>query len=154
MRYIKIKIIEYRDPAAYDALQQAGADLRELTESADVAKREADELDKLAKQSSLPADLELAEAEKAKARGIASLIIAARGKVKAASELHGKKAKAHKMVGTFGYQEIDTARMEAVRLLDDAGNPFPPDAVFGYEVVDANPPRPKWGTPDPVAPAA
>lgn len=154
MKYIKIKIIEFRDPAAYTALQQADAELRELVQAADAAQREAAEIEKLAKQSGLPADLELAESEKAKARGMASLLIGARGKVKAASELHGKKAKAHKMVGTFGYQEIDPARMEVVRLLDDAGQPFPTDAVFGYEVVDAEPPMPKWGIPDPVAQAS
>lgn len=56
------------------------------------------------------------------------------------------------MIGTLGYQEIDSARMEVVRLLDESGNPFPADAVFGYEVVDADPPMPNWGTADPVLP--
>lgn len=153
MIYIKIRIIECRDNAAYAALQQADADLRELAESADAAKREADEIEQLAKQSQAPADLEKAEAAKVRARALASTILTAREKVKLASEAHGKKARTHKMVGAFGYQEIDSVRMEVLRLLDEHGNPFPADAVFGYEVVDAQPPMPNWGIPDPIAPA-
>lgn len=149
MKYIKIKIVEFRDSAAYAVLQQADADLRELMAAADAAKREAAEIEHLAKESQAPADLEKAESAKARARALASSIITAREKVGIVSEAHGKKAKAHKMVGTFGYQEVDPARMEVVRLLDEAGNPFPADAVFGYEVVDAEPPMPTWGIPDP-----
>jgi hypothetical protein len=154
MKYILIKVIEYRDNQAYAELQQAAADLDELTKATDAHARQAAEIDKLAKASGLPGDTELAAAETGKARALASSLITARMKVSNASEAHSRKAKGHAKVGSFGYQEIDPVRMEVVRILDERGQPFPADAVFGYEVVDANPPRPKWGTPDPVAPAA
>jgi hypothetical protein len=154
MRYIKIKIIEFRDNQAYADLQQAAAELADLTNAADAQARQAAEIDKLAKASGLPGDAELAAAESGKAKAMASALITARMKVSNASEAHSRKAKGHAKVGSFGYQEIESGRMEVVRLLDERGQPFPPDAVFGYEVVDANPPMPKWGTPDPVAPAA
>jgi hypothetical protein len=65
-------------------------------------------------------------------------------KVHFASEAHTKAAFTHAKVGTYGYQEIETQKNEVVRLLDEAGNTFPADAVFGYEVVDDNPPPPAW----------
>lgn len=154
MRYIKIKIIEYRDNQAYADLQAAAAALNEITAATEAAKRNAEEIDKLAKLSGLPADIELAAAEAGKARAMASSLIVARMKVSNASENHARKAKGHAQVGTFGYQELDPVKLELVRLLDESGRPFPPEAVFGYEVVDADPPMPKWGTPDSVAPAA
>lgn len=154
MKYIKIKIVEYRDNQAYTDLQQAAAELTELTQTADAQARQAAEIDKLAKASGLPSDAELAAAEAGKARAMSSSLITTRMKVSYASEAHSRKAKAHAKVGTFGYQELTPDTLELVRLLDERGQPFPADAVFGYEVVDANPPIPKWGTPDPVAPAA
>ena len=154
MRYIKFRIVEYRDNQAYADLQAAAAELGDLTAQHDAATRNAAEIDKLAKASGLPGDAEIAAAEAGKARALASALIAARGKVSHASEVHSKKARGHAKVGTFGYQELTPDTLELVRLLDEQGKPFPPDAVFGYEVEDANPPMPKWGIPDPVAPAA
>ena len=159
MKYIKIKIIEYRDNQAYADLQAAAAELNDLTAQHDAAARNAAEIDKLAKASGLPADAEIAAAEAGKARALASALIAARGKVSHASEAHQRKARNPAKagtfgVGTFGYQELTPDTLELVRLLDEQGKPFPADAVFGYEVVDADPPMPKWGTPDPVAPTA
>lgn len=148
MKYIKIKFIEYRDNNVYADLQQADKELREITDSADTAKREAAEIEQLAKDSQSPADLEKAEAAKARARLFFSSIIIAREKLKVISESHTKQAKAHKKVGTFGYQEIDSSRMEVMRLLDEEGNLVPSNAVFCYEVVDSDPPMPGWGIPD------
>lgn len=153
MKYIKIKIIEHRDNQAYDDLQKAAAELNALAIEHDTATREAAEIEKLAKASGLPGDLETAAAATGKAKALASALIAARGKVSHASENHRKKALGHAKVGTFGYQELTPDTLELVRLLDEEGNPFPPDAVFGYEVVDAKPPLPVWARP-PVKPAA
>ena len=61
-----------------------------------------------------------------------------------ASENHTRKAKSHAKVGTFGYQKLDPVKLELVRLLDEQGKPFPPDAIFGYEIVDVEPPTPTF----------
>lgn len=148
MKYAKIKILECRDNAAFANLQQAAAELVELEHSAEDANRHADEIEKLAGRSHAPADLELAAGERAKANALASAILAARMKAKQASEMHRRMAFSHRMVGTFGYQEIDPIDSKVIRLLDEAGNPFPPDMVFGYDIADANPPFPAWGISD------
>ena len=148
MKYIRIRIIEHRDNVAYKTLQQAAADLNDMSAAADAANRQASDLENLAKQSQLPSDIDIAAGEKAKAKALASAIITARMKVQNASEHHSKMSTQNRLCGAFGYQEIDSSKMEVLRLLDEAGNPFPKDAVFGYEVVDAEPPMPIWGVPD------
>lgn len=150
MKYIKIKIVEYRDPQAYADLQQAATELSSLSASVDAVMRLANELDELAKQSQLPADLGLAASESANSKALASSLIAARMKVKHASEANSRKAFGHPKVGTFGYQEIDSSTMKVLAIKDDQGNPFPAGDVFGYEVADADPPMPAWGQPDQI----
>lgn len=148
MKYIKIKIVEYRDNTAHADLQQAAAELNQIITSADASRREATEIEDLAKQSNLASDIALAEAEKEKSGKLSSSVLAAKMKVKYLSQSSTKRAFDHAMVGTFGYQEIDSATMTVVRLLDESGQPYPRDAIFGYEVVDVEPPMPAWGIPD------
>ncbi len=148
MKYIKIKIIECRDNNAYSDLQRAAAELNDAITAAEAAERHAGELDALAQRSQSPSDINIANVERAKAQALVSALIGARMKVQQASECHRKNCRTHGLVGVFGYQEIETSKMEVQRLLDEAGNPFPADAVFGYEVVDADPPMPVWGIPD------
>ena len=74
MKYIKVRIIEYRDNQAYADLQAAAAELNELTAQHDAAARNAAAIDKLAKASGLPADIEIAAAEDGKARALASAL--------------------------------------------------------------------------------
>lgn len=149
MQYIKIRILEFRDNQAQADLNQVAVDFNRLVADADDAARLASEIEALAKRSQSPADLELAVSQRAAAQALASSMTTARMKVKHASEANAKRARTHMQTGTFGYQEIDPTKMEVVRLLDEAGNPFPAGAVFCYEVADAEPLMPSWGIPDP-----
>jgi hypothetical protein len=50
----------------------------------------------------------------------------------------------HKKVGTFGYQVLNDAGTEVVKIIDESGNDLPAKAVYAFEVVDDNPPLPSW----------
>jgi hypothetical protein len=50
----------------------------------------------------------------------------------------------HTMVGTFGYQVWNDAGTGVVKIVDDAGNDLPVEAVFSYDIVDDNPTPPAW----------
>ena len=50
----------------------------------------------------------------------------------------------HKKAGTFGYQVLNDAGTEVVKIVDEAGNDLPATAVYSYEVVDDDPPLPAW----------
>jgi len=62
----------------------------------------------------------------------------------AAAEAQARAASKHEKAGTFGYQVLDDAGTHDTRLVDDAGNDLPAQAVFSYEVVDDHPPLPRW----------
>lgn len=50
----------------------------------------------------------------------------------------------HKKVGTFGYQVLNDAGTEAVKIVDESGNDLPAQAVYAFEIVDPDPPLPEW----------
>lgn len=50
----------------------------------------------------------------------------------------------HPMVGTFGYQVLNDAGTEVMKIVDAAGNDLPEKAVYAYEVADNRPPLPAW----------
>lgn len=55
-----------------------------------------------------------------------------------------RAARAHKKVGTFGYQVLNEIGTVVEKLVDEAGNGLPAEAVFSYEVFDHHPPLPAW----------
>ncbi|HKQ25167.1 MAG TPA: hypothetical protein VJT81_12065 [Burkholderiales bacterium] len=61
-----------------------------------------------------------------------------------AAEAEQRAAGRHKTAGTFGYQVLNDAGTHVARLVDEAGNDLPAQAVFSYEVVDDHPPLPAW----------
>ncbi len=62
----------------------------------------------------------------------------------AAAEAEVRAAGKHAKAGTFGYQVLDDAGTHVTKIVDDAGNDLPAQAVFSYEVVDDRPPLPVW----------
>ena len=61
-----------------------------------------------------------------------------------AAKAEARSARAHKKVGTFGYQLLHPARTHIAMVVDEAGDYLPVQAVYSYEVVDENPPLPEW----------
>lgn len=62
----------------------------------------------------------------------------------AVAEVETQKATEHEKAGTFGYQIFNRAGTSIAMIVDEAGNHLPAKAVYTYEVVDENPPRPAW----------
>ena len=62
----------------------------------------------------------------------------------AASAAEIAAARAHKQVGTFGYQVLDETGSRVAMVVDEAGDYLPAQALYTYEVVDENPPPPEW----------
>ncbi|MCK7495190.1 MAG: hypothetical protein MZW92_31915 [Comamonadaceae bacterium] len=140
-----VKIIEYRDNQAYADLQQAAADLTELTQAYDAQARPGGR-DRLQPRQGLRPALAMPSWRRprpARARAMASSLITARMKVSNASEAHGRKAKEPcqgrrlRLSGNRSGPDGSGADPRRRR-----GRPFPADAVFGYEVVDDNPADP------------
>ncbi len=52
----------------------------------------------------------------------------------------------HEKAGTFGYQIFNKAGTYVAMIVNEAGEYLPVQAVYSYELVDENPPRPKWAT--------
>ena len=50
----------------------------------------------------------------------------------------------HKKVGTFGYQVLNSAGTEMIKIVDESGRDLPAEAVYAFEVVDTYPSRPAW----------
>lgn len=62
----------------------------------------------------------------------------------AAVEAEARAASKHEKAGTFGYQVFNDAGTHVTKIVDEAGNDLPAQAVFSYEVVDDHPPLPAW----------
>jgi hypothetical protein len=63
---------------------------------------------------------------------------------KAEFDAEARAAREHKKAGTFGYQVLNDAGTEAVKIVDDTGNDLVVDALIAHEVVDDDPPLPAW----------
>ncbi len=63
---------------------------------------------------------------------------------KVAADAEVRTARAHKKVGTFGYQVIDETGSRVAMVVDEDGDYLPAQAVYSFEVVDDNPPPPEW----------
>lgn len=162
MKYIKIIILEYRDSdksAEVLALNDAAKSANALRDQAASLSADAADLQKKidltkdpAARSQLDDLLSKSNTKLAKAQ---QQLAAASSVLQHASDTAQAARTTHKMVNTFGYQEIDDtnpAYMVVVRLTDEAGNTLSLKAQIGYAVLDDNPPMPSWGKPT-VAPA-
>jgi len=147
MQYIKIRILEWRDEASFNLLQKVGTQARAALEKAEAARGRASSLTaQLAKTDERLQQLH-DQTEAAAARSLAAQLTNEANALQAiadqASADNSKKRSTHKMCGTFGYQIVDeSGNVESI--VDEAGAPYPADAIYGYEVADANPPAPSW----------
>lgn len=153
-RYMKIRILDYRDGSA---ASQAAA-----LANADAAAREAHEnvlrQTKLVRAAKEKFDAAVGEAAKCEAtnqlRAAHEQLTALEIEANAKSVITTQASKAfitarttNSMCGKFGYQEIDDTdpkNHRVVALKDENGVPFADGEVVGYEIVDANPARPVW----------
>jgi len=62
----------------------------------------------------------------------------------AAPEAETRAASGDEKTGTFGYQVFNDGGTHVTKLVDEAGNDLPAQAVYSYEVVDDHPPLPEW----------
>lgn len=145
MRYMKIQITAWRDRATLRLTatqrQFAALDERELSIRQILADSETPQADAVDQQATNPELAQVSADRTALHDGEESLAKAAI----AASLMHSR-------VGSFGYQEINDEGTEMVSIRDEAGNLFPATALYEYEIVDRDPPMPKWGTPPPPPP--
>jgi hypothetical protein len=147
MKYIKIRILEWRDKDAFALLQKVGTQARAAQEKADAArgraKQMAAELAKTDERMQLPSDQTDAHAAAKLATQLTDEANALQVIADKASADNSKKSFTHKMCGTFGYQLVDDqGYVESI--VDEHGAPYSADAIYGSEVADANPPTPSW----------
>ncbi len=67
---------------------------------------------------------------------------------KAAADAEVGAARAHRQVGTFGYQVLDETGSRVAVVVNEAGDYLPAQALYTFEVVDENPPLPLWASED------
>lgn len=152
MKVMKISFTEWRDPpspanarvAAVSEIDAAQAKLAELdARDADV-RGDIDHAQTLLKIADSGQLRERLAGSVMEADNIFVARKAALAALQAAGEATVEAMKSHARVGTFGYQVIDESVMEVVKLVDEAGGDLPAGAVYGYEIVDTNPPAPAW----------
>ncbi|HWH47510.1 MAG TPA: hypothetical protein VN664_06905 [Burkholderiales bacterium] len=144
MKFVKIKFTSWRDapPAGRSAAFEKQLDawatrLSEFSAAAAQIKKEQAEADSEALQSALArvtADLEKIDAER-------TLLLS---QERAAAEAETRAAKEHERTGTLGYRVLSDAGNHVTRIVDEFGNDLPETAVYTFEVVDPDPPRPDW----------
>ena len=71
-------------------------------------------------------------------------IAASRTLLLADEEAAAHAASRHEKVGTFGYQVLNDTGTHVGYIVDESGNHLPAKAVYSYEVVDDDPPVPRW----------
>ena len=144
MKLIKIRFTSWRDrsvasrPPALQEQLDAWA-RRESALSAAVAQIKEQEVN--ANIEALQKALARIAADVQKIDDERTLLLSAE---EAAAEAEARAASQHERAGTFGYQVFNDAGTHVIKLVDEAGNDLPTQAVFSYEVVDDHPPLPAW----------
>lgn len=152
MNFIKIRFTEWRDaPAPVNVKAQALSEADAAQQKLDaLALRGAEVRSDVASAKELLALGDNALLRERLAASVTELdnLHAARKAALTAQAAAGQAAmdamKAHPRVGSFGYQIIDAATMTVLKLVDEDSLDLPAGAVYGYEVIDANPAPPAW----------
>ena len=144
MKLVKIRFTSWRHKSVaprtsptQDRLDALTARERALTAAAATIKAEQAQADSEVLQKSLAriaADLRKIDAQR-------TFLLSAE---EADAEAETRAATQHERVGTFGYQVFNKAGTYVALIVDEAGEYLAPQAVYAYEVVDENPPRPAW----------
>jgi hypothetical protein len=150
MKLMKVKFTEWRDPPA---ARRAATPTEMDTVQATLAVLAAKEAELKADFERKQAQRKIADSEALKAEHLAiateldNLVATQRGAL-ATQKALGQEAlagmKAHPMTARFGYQVLNDAGTEVLMLVDEAGEALPEGAVYGYEIVDQDPPSPAW----------
>ncbi len=144
MKIVKIRFTSWRgpsplprSPALQEQINACTARISVLSAAAARIREEQTHADSKMLQKSLTRIID--ELEKIDAKRM-SLLSAEEAEFKAAARAESENER----VGTFGYQIFNKAETYIAMIVDEAGNYLPAKAVYTYEVVDENPPRPTW----------
>lgn len=150
MKYIMIKFTAWRDGTGNAQADAAGTESAAATEK--LAKLQTRDVELQAELTHIQGMQKISDSESVRDRlkEIAAEIdnlFAARKAARAALDAAGRDqhraAKAHARSGSFGYQVVSDDGA-VIEIVDDQGKPLPEGAVHENEVVDANPPTPRW----------
>jgi len=143
VKLVKIRFTAWREhtsprsPALQEQINACAARITVLSSAAARMRDEQAHADSKMLQNSLARitdELQKIEATRT------SLLAAEEAEFKAAARIESENER----VGTFGYQIFNKAETYIAMIVDEAGNYLPARAVYTYEVVDENPPRPTW----------